>query len=150
RCDEIKSASWQSRQRSRTNSTPLPAGRSAAPAPVTKSASTAAPAAASLGARGASTRGRAHGDCEASARREEEGDVSAHRRRRATKRSPASPMRPPGCGGGGPSAALPPPRRCPHIAFGVGASHTAPRRRNAAPVYLHHGLLGGNIDSHAI
>src|SRR5437867_2817203 len=63
--------------------------------------------AAILAARDESTRGRAHGACEARSRREEEGDVRAHRRRRATKISPATPMRPEGSGGAGASASLP-------------------------------------------
>src|SRR2546425_12150194 len=94
--------------------------------------------AAILAARDESTRGRAHGACEArtqsvpvtewrlrysveieartgpcnwcrpSMRRaqQEEGDVRAHRRRRATKMSPATPMRPEGSGGAGASASL--------------------------------------------
>src|SRR5206468_8010156 len=108
-------------------------------------------------ARGESTNGRAHGYCEASARREEEGDVCAYRRRRATPRSPAfwavqsspngrwqspaRPMRPSGCGGGGPSASL---RRLDDVhrhRLRRRALHTAPRRSQRGHLYFHHGLL---------
>ena len=65
-----------------------------------------------LGACPGIRRGRAHGACEARSRREEEGDVGAHRRRRATKRSPATPMRPLGSGRRGGICGVGAPRRC--------------------------------------
>ena len=98
---------------------------------------------ADLGVRPSIRVGRARGSCEPQTRSTEESmpqrigdDV-----RRGLR--PQPPTRPSGCGGVGPSAALPPPRRCAGASPRRRASQLAPRRSQRGLRQYSDGLLAG-------